>query len=149
MSLGHNELKVYNITIFIYSLSQPVLMKICWKSRLMSAKIFAAKRHYCQTSNIRRILVWQWNCWSLRCIWSIACRRCSNYIFTLDLTPGFSGLGRDNCKTRRKSFKFWDFVSYIRDFTVLLSSCLNPILDSDEMKVVLIGDLGMPGAIQL
>ena len=26
----------------------------------------------------------QQNCWSLRCIWSIACRRCSSYIFILD-----------------------------------------------------------------
>ena len=31
-----------------------------------------------------------------RCSWSIACRRCSNYIFILNLTPGFNGLGKDN-----------------------------------------------------
>ena len=35
-----------------------------------------------------------------------SCRRYSNYIFILDLTPGFIGLGKDNCKTRRESFKF-------------------------------------------
>ena len=35
---------------------------------------------------------------------------CSNYIFILDLTPGSNGLGRDNCKTRRESFKFWGLV---------------------------------------
>ena len=52
----------------------------------------------------------QLNCWSLRCSWSIACQRCSNYIFVLDLTHGFHGLGKENCKTRRKSFKFWDLV---------------------------------------
>ena len=52
-------------------------------------------------------LCMHWNCWPLRCSWSIACRRCSNYIFILDLTPGFSGLGRDNCKTRRETFKLW------------------------------------------
>ena len=46
----------------------------------------------------------QYNCWSLRCSWSITCRRCSNFIFILDLTPGFSGLGKDNCKT---SFWIW------------------------------------------
>ena len=28
----------------------------------------------------------QYNCWSLRCSWSIACRRCSYYIFMLRLT---------------------------------------------------------------
>ena len=48
----------------------------------------------------------QLNCWSLRCSWSIACRRCSNYIFILNLTPGFNGLGKDNYKMRREAFKF-------------------------------------------
>ena len=28
----------------------------------------------------------QWNCWPLRCSWIMACRRCCNYIFILDLT---------------------------------------------------------------
>ena len=51
--------------------------------------------------------------WSLRCSWSIAYRQCSNYIFILDLTPGFSGLGKDNYKTRRKAFKFWDSMRLI------------------------------------
>ena len=55
----------------------------------------------------------QLNCRSLRCSWSIACRRCSNYIFILDLTPGFKGLGKDNFKTRWESFKFWDLVQLI------------------------------------
>ena len=47
----------------------------------------------------------------------MVCRRCSNYIFIIDLTLYFSGLGKDNCKTRRESFKFWN----IRDFTVILA----------------------------
>ena len=36
-------------------------------------------------------------------------RRCSNYIFILDITPGFNRLRKDNCKTRRKhsSFVIW------------------------------------------
>ena len=55
----------------------------------------------------------QLNCWSLRCSWSIACRRCSNYIFILNLTPGFNGLGKDNYKMRREAFKFWDLVRLI------------------------------------
>ena len=42
----------------------------------------------------------------------IACRRCSNYTLFLDLTPGFNGLGKDNCKTRRETFKFWDLVHW-------------------------------------
>ena len=56
---------------------------------------------------------WQLNCWSLRCSWSIACRRCSNYIFILDLTPGFKGWGKDNYRMRRETFKFWDLVPLI------------------------------------
>ena len=44
-----------------------------------------------------------------------ACRHCSNYIFILDLTPGFNGLNRDNSKMRRESFKFWDLVQLILD----------------------------------
>ena len=39
------------------------------------------------------------NCWSFRCSWSSACQCCSNYIFILNLTPGFNGLGKDTCKT--------------------------------------------------
>ena len=35
---------------------------------------------------------------------------CSNYIFILDLTPGFNGLGRDN-------YQCWDLVSYTRGLT--------------------------------
>ena len=61
------------------------------------------KSHLCGVSN----------CWSLRCSWSIACRRCSNYIFIFDLTTGFSRLGKDKCKTRRETFNFWELVRLI------------------------------------
>ena len=57
----------------------------------------------------------QWNYWSLRCSWSIACRHCSNYIFILDLTPGFNILHKDNCKMRRETFKFGYLVCFIID----------------------------------
>ena len=60
---------------------------------------------YRQLSNIRCILVG--NCWSLRCSWSIACRRCFNYIFILHLTRGFNILCKDNCKPRQESFEIW------------------------------------------
>ena len=43
------------------------------------------------------------NCWSLRCSWSITCRRCSTYISFLDLTPGLNGLGKNICETRREA----------------------------------------------
>ena len=68
---------------------------------------------YRETSNISRNLSCQWTCLSLRCSWSIACRHCSNYIFILDLTPDFNGLGKNNCKTRRGTFRFGDFVCLI------------------------------------
>ena len=66
-----------------------------------------------QVSNIRLHFSRQLNCWSLRCSWSIACRRCSNYIFILNLTPGFNGLGKDNYKMRLEAFQFWDLVRLI------------------------------------
>ena len=67
----------------------------------------------------------QENCWSFRCSWSIACRRCSNYIFTLDLKPGFNGLGKNNCKTIRETLKFWDLVQLILEVWRLCSKILD------------------------
>ena len=67
---------------------------------------------------------WQSNCQSLRCSWSIACGRCSKYIFILDLTPGFIGLGKDNCKTRRETFKFGDLVHVILEILWYIKSLL-------------------------
>ena len=55
----------------------------------------------------------QLNCRSLRCSWSIACQRCSNCIFILNLTPGFKGLGKNDFRTRWESFQFWDLVRLI------------------------------------
>ena len=55
----------------------------------------------------------QENCRTLRCTWSIAYRRCSNYIFILNLTSGFKGFGKDNRKTLQESFKCWDSVPLI------------------------------------
>ena len=52
-------------------------------------------------------------CRSVRCSWSITCRRCSNYIFILDLTFGSKGFGKDSRKTVRESFKCWDLVHLI------------------------------------
>ena len=40
-------------------------------------------------------------------------RRCSNQIFIFDLTPGFNGFGKDNCKRRRETFKVWHSVRFI------------------------------------
>ena len=44
-----------------------------------------------------------------------------NYIFILDLTPGFNGLSKDNCKTRQEKFKFWGLVRLVLEvFTVCM-----------------------------
>ena len=59
-------------------------------------------------------------CW-LRCSWSIACGRCSNYIFILDLTPDGNGLGKNNCKTRNIQVLGFGAL-YIRDLMVAKQS---------------------------
>ena len=41
---------------------------------------------------------------------SIGSRRCSNYIFILDLTLSSNRLGKDSYKMGRETFKFWDLV---------------------------------------
>ena len=54
-----------------------------------------------------------------------ACPSCSNYIFILDSTPGFSRLHKDNCKMRQETFKFWDLVHLILEiwqYTYCISS---------------------------
>ena len=43
-----------------------------------------------QYFNYFQISSGQYHCWSLRCSWSITCQCCSNYIFILNLTPGFN-----------------------------------------------------------
>ena len=38
---------------------------------------------------------------------------CSNYIFILNLTPGFNGLGKDICETKQETFMSFDWVRLI------------------------------------
>ena len=76
----------------------------------------------------------QLNCWLLRCSWSIACRRCSNYIFVHTLTPGFNGLGKDSFKMRREAFKFWDLVRLILEtLRYILITLTSSSLDSWDL----------------
>ena len=37
----------------------------------------------------------------------------NNYILIIHSTPSFNGLGKDNSKTRRETFKVWDLVRFI------------------------------------
>ena len=80
---------------------------------------YVKKKRYATINDLPSIFLYktrfnrQLNCWSLRCSWSIACRRCSNYIFMLYLTPGFNILRKDNCNPRQETFKFLDLVHLI------------------------------------
>ena len=47
------------------------------------------------------------------------------YIFILYLTPEFHKLSKDNCKTRRGSFKFWHLVRLILEILRYISSLVN------------------------
>ena len=54
------------------------------------------------------------------------CRRCSNYIFIPDLTHGFNGLGKENCKTGRETSVFWDLTRLIAGvgrYFIMLITC--------------------------
>ena len=65
-----------------------------------------------------------WDChgkWNTVKYLIFICRRCSNYIFILNLTPGFSGLSEDNCARIQETFKLLRFgATYTWVFTVLL-----------------------------
>ena len=76
-----------------------------------------ALNNYRRVSNIRRTLVRN----KIVDHWDVV--GASPIGFILDLTPGFIGLCKDNCKTRRET-KVWGFgTSYNRDFTVVNSWC--------------------------
>ena len=53
----------------------------------------------------------QQNCWSLRYSWSIACRRCSSYIFILDWTPGFNGWAKTAARRYDKHLSVWNWCA--------------------------------------
>ena len=96
--LGSSWIKL-KVTFIMFLYKNNHLQLSFWhKKQLPSNRLY--KRHH-----IRQL-----NLWSLRCSWSIACLHCSNYIFRLDLTPSLDGLCKDNCKTRRESFKLHDLV---------------------------------------
>ena len=86
---------------------------------------------YRQTSNIRRTLVDNKKIVDhpdVVGVSQIACRCCSNYIFKLDLTPGFNGPGKSNSKMRWQWFKFcalvWLTLEILRYFTETLTAII-------------------------
>ena len=68
---------------------RPILKLLSKLVNIFAVMFLTFEKIYSQTSNIRRI-----------------CRRCSNYIYILDSSPDFNGFGRNNCNTRRETFKF-------------------------------------------
>ena len=61
--------------------------------------------NYCKTSNISRTLVGNNIVDNSHVV--------DNYIFILNLTPGFNVLSEDNCNRIQETFKLWDLVRLI------------------------------------
>ena len=89
-----NHLRALALTIWLKNTEKPFIWLTLWPT----SKFWYKSR----ISNIQ-------TCWSLRCSWCIVYWHCSSYIFILHLTPGVNGFGKDNCKTRRETFKFFGF----------------------------------------
>ena len=74
-----------------------------------SLPVLTYHQNYHKTSYIRHTLVAN----KIGDHLDIACRRCSNYIFILNLIPGLIGMSKDNCKARQEMFKVLDTVHLI------------------------------------
>ena len=59
------------------------------------------------------------------------------YISILDLPPGFNRLSKDNCKARRKTFKFWDLARLILDVLRHLFVNLKALTKRQIIQIVL------------
>ena len=81
----------------VLNINNKVLLKRCWWWR-----------HYLQTSKIWCTFVGN------KIVDHSDVVGASTAPTIYDLTPGFNGLGEDNCKMRWETFKFLDLVSYIR-----------------------------------
>ena len=100
----------------IYSPTNYILFRFChvYNTHMVVYYIQMGPRyHFRKVSNIRR--TWGRNkvVYQSDVVGASRCRRCSNYIFILNLTPGFNGLGKDNCKTSRETLMFGDWVRLI------------------------------------
>ena len=68
---------------------------------------------YCQTSSTNSTLVENKLVDHSDVVGTSSVGTDQTYIFILDLTPDWNGLGKDNCKTRRETFRFWNLVCFI------------------------------------
>ena len=92
--------------------------------------------NYRQPSNIRSTLVGNKIVLHSH---AVGVSRFSNYIFILDRRPGFKGLGKDNCKTRREAFKFWDLVRLILDIFTCHKFLLTVISHPSTLLSLVVG----------
>ena len=77
-------------------------------------------RSFRKTSNISRILVGNKIVDNSDVVGASALLQL-HMIFSLNLTPGFNGLGKDHCKRRQETFKFWYLVRLILEvFSVVI-----------------------------
>ena len=91
-----------------------VLLQFSWcGTKLSIGHLFHFWYMYCQTSNISCTLVGNKLVDHSDVVGASPVGAAPNYNLILDLTPGFNGSDKDNCKTRWETFKFWVLVQLI------------------------------------
>ena len=93
---------------------------ICDMSNMWNSSSVITAHHFVNTATLKNLclcLKWYFLVLKYRQVSNTRCalvgNRIKKYIFILDLTSGFIALGKDNCKTRRETFKFNDMVHLI------------------------------------
>ena len=115
---------------------QLTITKIC-RYNFCEFRVLSIATKYRKTSNISSTLVCNKIVDNSDVVGaSIACRRCSKYIFILNLTPGFNGLSDDNCKRIQETFKFWDLVELMLEGLRYTVSCYNGVYYSQDTTVL-------------
>ena len=115
--------KLYRYILNVLHYTLPQSLVTAQSIILLSQLSFNWHRLHPQPSDIGGILVG--NKILIRC--SKACRYCSNYIFILDLTPGLNGLGKDNGRTRRQTFKFGNLCDLYKRFDAISNTQQTPV----------------------
>ena len=87
----------------------------CWPFTIMLSDQLndICNHQYCQTSNISHTLVGNKIVDHSDVVRASPVRAASATSLFSTLTPGFRELGKDHCKRRGETFKFWDFVHLI------------------------------------
>ena len=83
------------------------------RNRRLTAKKCRLMEMYRKTSNISRTLVGNKIVDNSDVVGASPVGAAPTTSSFLTLTPGFNGLGKDHCKRRQETFKFWDLVRLI------------------------------------